>query len=255
MQELLEAIKTVGFPIAVGAALIVHFIYMNKWLSGQVERLQQNIESIRDSLSDSEKATHAISQLQEQNAELHRRLEHEQRESRSLLENLLSTARSDEDRRINISTRRDSERMSFVELEGYALAQFRDRNILDEANIHGIHESIREYLRTSPHKKLVLDFYNVDHLSSAALGTLFSIHNFTRKLNGRIVLSRIEPQIFEVFKITRSNKLFEICATLQEASEIMRRELRPASKVTLLGDSADGQPSVVDVKSLPTQAS
>ncbi len=59
--------------------------------------------------------------------------------------------------------------------------------------------------------KLLLDFANVDHLSSAALGMLININNRIKQRNGQLRLANIKPQILEVFQITRLNKLFRIC--------------------------------------------
>jgi anti-sigma B factor antagonist len=65
--------------------------------------------------------------------------------------------------------------------------------------------------------KLLLDFSNVDHLSSAALGMLINVNNRIRQKNGQLRLASIKPQIFEVFVITKLNKLFRILPTRTEA--------------------------------------
>jgi len=87
---------------------------------------------------------------------------------------------------------------------------FRDRNILDEANIQQIEEEIRALIESSPSPKLLINFTDVDHLSSAALGKLITINNTVRKLSGQLRLSNIDKQIYEVFRITKLNKIFEI---------------------------------------------
>ncbi len=88
--------------------------------------------------------------------------------------------------------------------------QFRDRNILDEANIQQIGEEIRSLIDAEATPKLLINFTDVDHLSSAALGTLITVNNRIRTLKGQLRLSNIDPQIYQVFVITRLNKLFEI---------------------------------------------
>lgn len=88
--------------------------------------------------------------------------------------------------------------------------EFIDRNILDEANIHQIGEEIASIVDAGPAPKLLLSFSNVDHLSSAALGTLITINRKVQNRKGQMRLANIDPQIYEVFKITKLDKLFQI---------------------------------------------
>ena len=87
---------------------------------------------------------------------------------------------------------------------------FRDRNILEEAAIQQIGDEITKMIDAEGDPKLLLNFENVEHLSSAALGTLITINNKIKQKGGQLRLSNINPQIFEVFKITKLNKLFQI---------------------------------------------
>lgn len=95
--------------------------------------------------------------------------------------------------------------------------QFRDRNILDEANIQQIGEEIKTIIEAEAQPKLLINFSDVDHLSSAALGTLITVNNRVRSLKGQLRLSNIDPQIYQVFQITKLNKLFEIHETADKA--------------------------------------
>jgi anti-sigma B factor antagonist len=97
------------------------------------------------------------------------------------------------------------------------LVEFIDRNILDEANIQAIGEEISGLVDAETTPKLLISFSNVDHLSSAALGTLITINNRVRGKNGQLRLANIDPQIYEVFVITRLNKLFSIHENTDEA--------------------------------------
>lgn len=95
--------------------------------------------------------------------------------------------------------------------------EFIDRNILDEGNIQVIGDEISALVDAGTNPKLVLSFANVEHLSSAALGTLITINNRVRARQGQLRLCNIDPQIYEVFAITRLNKLFQIHSTTDEA--------------------------------------
>jgi len=90
------------------------------------------------------------------------------------------------------------------------IVQFVDRNILEEASIQQIGEEIATIIDNATSPKLLLNFENVEHLSSAALGTLITINNKVRQKGGQLRLSNIDSNIYEVFVITKLNKLFQI---------------------------------------------
>lgn len=95
--------------------------------------------------------------------------------------------------------------------------EFVDRNILDEANIQMIGGEISAVVDSTPKPKILIDFANVDHLSSAALGTLITINTRVKAKGGQLRLANIDPQIYEVFVITRLNNLFQIHETADAA--------------------------------------
>jgi anti-sigma B factor antagonist len=108
-------------------------------------------------------------------------------------------------------------RLRVAEQSGVTRIEFVDRNILDEANIQQIGEEISRLVEERPKPKLLISFDNVDHLSSSALGTLITINNKVRSKAGELRLSNIDPQIYEVFVITKLNKLFQIHDSVEEA--------------------------------------
>ena len=97
------------------------------------------------------------------------------------------------------------------------IVEFLDRNILDEASIQQIGQEIIDLIDRAGNPKMVISFENVDHLSSAALGTLITINNRVRQKEGQLRLVHIDPQIYEVFQITKLNKLFHIYDTTEQA--------------------------------------
>ena len=108
-------------------------------------------------------------------------------------------------------------RIRVLEQEGVMRIEFVDRNILDEANIQQIGEEISQLVETKLQPKVLISFDNVDHLSSAALGTLITINNKIRGKDGQLRLANIDPQIYEVFVITKLNKLFQIHDSAEQA--------------------------------------
>jgi len=108
--------------------------------------------------------------------------------------------------------------LKVTQSEGASVVEFLDRKILEEFTINEIGDQLSTLVGAGGGKlRLLLNFRNVEHLSSAALGMLIKLHNEMKKTGGKLRLSDINPQIFEVFKITRLNKLFEIYDTRAEA--------------------------------------
>jgi anti-sigma B factor antagonist len=94
---------------------------------------------------------------------------------------------------------------------------FLERNILEEASIQQIGEEIAHQIDSQPNPKILIDFTDVEHLSSAALGTLITVNNKIRQKGGQLRLANIDSQIYEVFVITKLNKLFQIHDDAEQA--------------------------------------
>jgi len=110
-----------------------------------------------------------------------------------------------------------SSRLRVKQEQAITQVEFVDRNILDEANIQQIGDEISALIDGSTMPKLLINFANVDHLSSAALGTLITINNKMKGRKGQLRLANIDPQIYEVFKITKLDKLFSIHQSTEAA--------------------------------------
>lgn len=108
-------------------------------------------------------------------------------------------------------------RLRVFQQDAVTRVSFLDRNILDEANIQQIGDEICRIIDAQARPKLLISFANVDHLSSAALGTLITINNKIRAKDGQLRLADIDPQIYEVFVITKLTKLFQIHDRAEQA--------------------------------------
>lgn len=102
---------------------------------------------------------------------------------------------------------------------GVSVVEFVDRKILEELSIKEIEDELIGLIESEPGIKLLLNFQNVDHLSSAALGTLITLNKKIKEQNGALKLCDINRQIFEVFKITRLHRVFDIQDTADQAIE------------------------------------
>jgi anti-sigma B factor antagonist len=108
-------------------------------------------------------------------------------------------------------------RLDIEEVGDVTVARFIDKKILDENNIQIIGNQLFGLVEEDGRKKIVLDFTNVEYLSSAALGKLITMDKKVKASGGKLRLCNIRKDIYEVFAITRLNKVFDIRNTQDEA--------------------------------------
>ena len=110
-------------------------------------------------------------------------------------------------------------RIDIEDVGDVTVARFIDKKILDETNIQIIGNQLFGLVDEDGRKKIVLDFTNVEYLSSAALGKLITMDKKVKGAKGKLRLCSIRPDIYEVFAITKLNKLFDIRDDQEKALE------------------------------------
>ena len=90
------------------------------------------------------------------------------------------------------------------------VVRFRDHKIVEDINIQELGSEMFQLIEVENRDKLLLNFSAVDFLSSAALGKLITLDKKMKAHGGTLKLSNIRPEIYEVFTITRLNRLFDI---------------------------------------------
>jgi anti-sigma B factor antagonist len=101
-------------------------------------------------------------------------------------------------------------RLQVSENKEVTIVRFVDKKILDEANIQELGKELFSLIEEDGRSNLLLNFSSVEFLSSAALGKLITLDKKVKAHNGKLKLSNIRPEIYEVFAITKLNKLFDI---------------------------------------------
>jgi len=101
-------------------------------------------------------------------------------------------------------------RLETSEVGDVTVVRFVDRKILDEANIQEMGQELTQLIEEEKKTNLLLNFTNVEFLSSAALGKLITLDKKVKAHGGKLKFSNIKPEIYEVFAITKLNKLFDI---------------------------------------------
>lgn len=108
-------------------------------------------------------------------------------------------------------------RMNVTDVDGVTVVELKDRKILDEMSIMQIGEQLNALVADCDYPRFVMDFANVGHMSSSALGVLITLHKRIRENHGQLRLCNIQPAIYEIFVITRLNEIFQVCQSRQEA--------------------------------------
>jgi anti-sigma B factor antagonist len=101
-------------------------------------------------------------------------------------------------------------RLEVEDVGDVAVVNFVDKKILDEQNIQMIGDDLNRLVDELGRRKILLNFQNVDFMSSAALGKLISLHRKLQAVQGQLVLCKIAKDILDVFKITKLDKLLKI---------------------------------------------
>lgn len=113
----------------------------------------------------------------------------------------------------------ETRRIDIEEIGDVTIARFVDKKILDETNIQIIGNQLFGLVDEDGRKKIILDFSDVEYLSSAALGKLITMDKKVKGAKGKLRLCNIRPEIYEVFAITKLNKLFSIHDDQEKALE------------------------------------
>jgi anti-sigma B factor antagonist len=101
-------------------------------------------------------------------------------------------------------------RLDVKEVGDVTVIRFRDHKIVEDLNIQELAQEMFQLVEKDRHEKILLNFSGVDFLSSAALGKLITMDKKVKAAGGMLKLSNIKPEIYEVFAITKLNRLFDI---------------------------------------------
>lgn len=95
-------------------------------------------------------------------------------------------------------------------IDGVTVVSFVDTKIVTDENIQEVGDQLYSLVEDEGHKQLLLNFGNVQYLSSAALGKLINLKKKVGAVKGKLKLCCIHPDLLEVFRITRLDQVFEI---------------------------------------------
>lgn len=102
-------------------------------------------------------------------------------------------------------------------IDDVTVVSFVDSKIVTDEAIQEVGEQLYSLVEDEGHTRLLLNFSNVQYLSSAALGKLINLKKKVGAIKGVLKLCCIHPDLLEVFKITRLDQVFEIYSEEQTA--------------------------------------
>ena len=114
----------------------------------------------------------------------------------------------------------DSEPSAFVvERRGtIQIVIFMVDHLIDQGIIQIVGKQLEQLVVKSGQPKMIIDFSNLDHVSSAMLGVLVDLLRTAQKMNGEVRLASLSPSLSNVVKISQLEKLLKIYSTTQDAA-------------------------------------
>ena len=103
------------------------------------------------------------------------------------------------------------------ETKNVTVVTFRDRILLDTEELKIIEAELIELAKARPCCKLVVDFEDVQSLSSQMLGALLKVGDLLESLDGRLGLCNLNKNLRAAFEITKLKKVFAIYNNQQAA--------------------------------------
>lgn len=91
---------------------------------------------------------------------------------------------------------------------GRFVAEFWDCLRLDPAPVQDLRTQFDEHLRKGGAPDLVVDLLGVGFAGSAALGGFVALQRVARAKGGRMVFCNVDPNVFEVFRVSKLVNLY-----------------------------------------------
>ena len=108
--------------------------------------------------------------------------------------------------------------MDIVEEKNDTVSIFRPNGRLDSNTSQGFEEKVFDAISDGT-KKMVIDFKDIDYISSAGLRVILKATKALARDNGKIMLCDMQDYVKEVFEIAGFDAILPIVPTLNEALE------------------------------------
>jgi anti-sigma B factor antagonist len=99
------------------------------------------------------------------------------------------------------------------------IVRFPQPIVLTGTTAEMVSDQLGRLVEDGNHCQLLLDFANVQSLTSLMLGKLIALHNRAQAAGGRLALCALRPDVQQIFEVTR---LTELLATYADEPEALR---------------------------------
>jgi anti-anti-sigma factor len=94
--------------------------------------------------------------------------------------------------------------------DGILTVVFTDARLLDDTKLEKVGNDLVEMLNKTTEERVIFDFRNVAFMSSSMLGKLVLAHKKANEFKVKLKFCSIDPEIRQVFKITKLDRVFDI---------------------------------------------
>ena len=96
---------------------------------------------------------------------------------------------------------------------GITMITINDKRLVDEKDVEELGEELFSVARMRGKNKILLNWKNVEFCSSFFLGKLFKLNRIIQAGRGKLVFCLVPGEIWEVFKATSLNVIFDVRKT------------------------------------------
>jgi anti-sigma B factor antagonist len=101
---------------------------------------------------------------------------------------------------------------------GYTVVEFITDSLMNPMELEGIGQAIYKLVDEQKRHKLLLDFTKVKYLSSQAVGIILTLNKkLAQHAGSSLVLCGVGPQLLQLLKITRLDKILTVKPNQAEA--------------------------------------
>ncbi len=112
--------------------------------------------------------------------------------------------------------------LTIQQIEKYTVVEFHTASLMDPPLLERLGAAIYLLIDEQDHRQMVLDFEQVQFLSSQAIGIILTIKKKLDKLpHSSLVLCGVGPTLLQLIKITRLDRVLTIKPTQREATKVM----------------------------------
>jgi anti-anti-sigma factor len=126
---------------------------------------------------------------------------------------------------------------------GVLIAEFWDCLRLDPAPVSDLRKLFEAHQRAQGRPELVVDLNGVAFAGSAALGGFLALNRLARQHGGRMVFCRVDPNVYEVFRVSKLAPLFTFETDVPSALALLKSPVarEDAEAAPPAAPPADGQ--------------